>query len=128
METQIEKRAKAMYSAKLLEEIEAANRAKEKREAEEASILESFKHTFEDELPLIKEAGITFSAHHKGSYYNQGYYIKFRRGDKFLYMDYNGYNCYRYEYTDINAMGEDVYGAWPKDKFILFLYEGLIRE
>jgi hypothetical protein len=110
---------------------EAANIVLEKivseRTKKEQAILESFKSTFYEYIPMIEEEGIEISAHFKSAYEYQGSYIEFRKKDKILRMDYHDAITYRYEYTDPHRMTcRSVLGTWPKEDLILFIYDELL--
>ncbi len=107
---------------------------KKEREAEILNLLTEFEEGFKNEIPMLKEAGITYSAHFNTVYAHQGAYILFKHGLKELRMDFNNRISFRYEYTpwirglSERVMGRCVYGDWPKDEFILFIDEGLIQQ
>ena len=106
-----------------------AERIATERAKQEKAILESFKSTFNDYIPMIEEEGIEISAHFKSVWEYKGSYIQFRKNDKILRMDYQNAMTYRYEYTKPDAgAGRSVYGTWPKEDLVLFIYEGLISK
>jgi hypothetical protein len=103
--------------------------ASERKKKEEA-ILESFKSTFFDFIPMIEEEGIKISAHFKSAYEYKGSFIQFQKGDQLLRMDYQNAIQYRYEYTnpDRDTIGRSVYGTWPKEDLILYIYDELLSK
>ena len=107
---------------------EIAARAASLRAEKEAAILESFKSTFYDFIPMIEEEGIEISAHFYSAYEYKGSYILFRKGTSTLRMDYQNAISYKYEYNhpDRNTIGRSVFGAWPKEDLILYIYDGLL--
>lgn len=102
--------------------VEQKQKEKAEREAKLKEILKEFEIGFAEQLPLLSEANITYSAHFNTKYENDGTYIEFTRGDKSLKMDFSKRNLYRYEYTGKNRNDfRMTYGNWPKDDFILFI-------
>lgn len=98
------------------------------REESELATLEQFEAAFHDELPLLQEAGIKCSAHWNNERYEAyGKHIKFVLGDKELKMDFESSTQYRYEHAwkgNRKRMTMRL-GAWDKDRFYIFIAEGL---
>jgi hypothetical protein len=103
--------------------------ASERKKKEEA-ILESFKSTFFDFIPMIEEEGIVISAHFKSAYEHKGSFIQFQKVDRVLRMDYLNAIQYRYEYTnpDRDTIGRSVFGTWPKADLVLYIYDELLSK
>lgn len=112
-------------------------------------ILEDFKETFRDYLPLLDEAGIEYNAYFNDNRYPglYGSYIEFKRtvpsvdardiveGGKntiTLRMDFDHGKSYRYEHvvrgSSTRKVGRSVYGEWPKEDIVMFLYGGLFAR
>ena len=91
-------------------------------------ILTEFEEAFSAMLPLLKEEGITYSAHFNTRYTYQGSYILFKKENRCLKMDFLNRDKYRYEYTGANSSsGTAVFGQWPAEDFILFIDAGLLQ-
>lgn len=58
---------------------------------------------------------------------NGDWYIEFELGGYILKMDFASGQSFRLEYTDKNP-GSMVYGDWDDEKFVMFLYDGLIKK
>ena len=88
---------------------------------------DEFKIGFKDQLLLLVEAGISWSAKliHARSIH-MGSYILFQKDKKQLKMDFHSRNSYRYEFSPA-GIGNAVYGEWNKDDFILFITTKLLR-
>jgi len=125
METKIEKMAKEILLQREKARIEKIQEINKKRHEREEKLLEVFKEEFKDYLPMLQEAGIVVTPYHKTES-GLDVYIRFRMGNRILKMDYTIDGTYRYEYTNPREHGRSVYGKWPKEDFIMFLYEGLI--
>ncbi len=124
------KAAKKLIAAKkkaLKKEMDEKSAAQAKKEFK---ILQEFEIGFAKELPLLKDAGISYSAHYNSQYDHEGTYIKFCFVGQELKMDFSARNSYRYEYTgrrgEAGNYGRMVFGDWNKEDFILFIYTGLI--
>ncbi|MFA6947115.1 MAG: hypothetical protein WC220_14575 [Pedobacter sp.] len=105
-------------------------KAKEKQEEKDIKlliILESFELEFKKELPLLKDAGITWDAHFKTNYEHDGAFIGFIYKSYTLRMDYSQGSGYRYECPNSNERGSMRFGYWPKNDFIVWIYEYLIK-
>jgi hypothetical protein len=93
-------------------------------------LLKDFEASFSNQLPLLIEAGIKWSAHFNDNHFHhKGSFIMFTHNGKELKMDFNGRKSYRYEYipcTPGRRIGKSVYGEWDKEDFILFIDENLL--
>lgn len=122
--TTLERLAEASLSrnaqSKQDEEIEMNRRADE----QEKWLLDQFEKGFQDQLPILKEAGISYSAHliHR-RYSYQGGFIKFSKGGTTLEMQIHDSVSYRYENPERDRMGSMQFGKWPKETFIEWLYQ-----
>lgn len=125
--------------SKMAEKIRNERKAtEEKKKAEEAfkteqallNICREFEIEFADQLPLLKESGINWSAHFNNNrYHYQGSYILFKKDGKALKMDFNNKNSYRYEHVHPNTgVGRSVYENWNKDDFLIFIDEELLQK
>jgi len=86
-------------------------------------------------LDKLKQAGIKWCAKFNDKNYPElsGGYIEFTRNNKTLKMDFINGSSYRYEYTGNrlkpNAQpGKMIFSNWETQDFILFIYNGLIKE
>lgn len=125
MKTTLVERALKIKEQEQTEEQKAISARQREIDSRCENILESFKRGFKDEVPLLTDEGITFSAHFTTNYEHQGTYIMFKRGDKSVKMDFSNEFKYRYEYTRPEQAGSMVYAEWDKDKFIVFIYDNL---
>jgi len=113
-----------------------AEREKQKKEYLDAveSLAQSFRDSFVHYLVMLKEAGIKWTAKFNDQRYieSSGGYIEFVRGKKTLLMDFNSGTNYRYEYTGSKLRpertGTMVFDNWDKDMFVIFIYNGLIKN
>ncbi len=109
------------------------NERKEKEQAEYKSrikyYLNEFKIGFKDELPILKEAGIKYSAHFRDiRYEHMGVYILLKKGKREIRMEFSSRTSYRYEYIPNGPhYGTHCFGNWPKEDFIVFVDKGLLK-
>ncbi len=104
----------------------------------QATLIEEFEIGFVQVLDMLKESGVSYSAHYQDPRYeHMGTYIQFEKeGLPPLKMDFNNRRSYRYEYVQYSTdrYGTMTYGNWDMDKFILFLaewmegFEGWLKE
>lgn len=93
-----------------------------------------FEIGFKEQISLLNESGIKWSAHlNNDKYEDQGAYILFKKGDKSIKMDFNNRVSYRYEYfpyslNEYASKGTMVFGDWDKDDFYLFIDEKLLKQ
>lgn len=145
METQIEKIARTRLEAEELHRLRAHSKEITERIVKLEKILEDFKRTFKDVLPLLDEARITYSAHFNSNYEYAGSYILFERQipsedpreiiegvkkTRTVKMDFNNGISYRYEYVFDprgDHHGTKCFGSWPVTELILFIYNGLFK-
>ena len=111
--------------------IAASQEIQSERSAKMGFLLEEFEKGFKEQLPMLADAGIKWNARYNSMYDHEGAYIQFRLGEKTLKMDFGSATSYRYEYTGRVGSGTHgcmVYGDWPKDDFIIFIYNNLIKK
>jgi hypothetical protein len=91
-----------------------------------AFLTEQFKDRFSDFFPSFRMLGITWQACTEDNDTSSGY-IKFKRGDNELRMDFHGRYSYRYEYTPARTgrNGRMVFDQWGDTGFADFLTTGL---
>jgi hypothetical protein len=95
------------------------------RDVKERAILDAFKAAFYEYIPLLEQELIIISAHYKSAYEHYGSYIEFQKGSYILKMDFNNCMSYRYEYTKPDQHGSMVLSDWPKERFVIFIYNWL---
>ncbi len=106
---------------------------RDKRQESIRILEDEFRVGFADEIPLLEEAGIKWSAHFQDPDYEfKGAYILFEKDDKRLKMDFASRGSYRYEYVPYSLeeyayRGSMVYGNWTKEEFILWIDENLLH-
>ena len=120
-----QKAAEILHYRHIVEE-ESALKAKEKRDIELDHLRLSFEADFAEVLPMITDAGITYSPHYKTEWEYQGTYIEFQFENKTLKMDYSMKGSYRYEYTKPDTTGSKTYGTWGMEDFIVWIVEKLV--
>ncbi len=130
-QTSISKMAEAIRSKRsaIINETKSAEDLE--REKLTDNLLVEFETGFAEQLPLLKESGISWSAHINSRYTQDGFYIKFKSGDIELKMDFNSAKSYRYEYTGKKGKynyGSMCYGNWDKEDFLLFIDEHLLDK
>jgi len=112
------------------EEISAKEMAEQQKLSKEIkACLDAFEKEFIDYLPMLKEAGIAWSA--KMKFYPwifQGVYIDFETGLSHLHMDITTGGAYRYESPPLGTNGKMVFGKWPKEDFVVWIYENLLKK
>ena len=122
--TEIQKRAAEIrIKKKKLEDVKINMEIKNKQ-IRLAKIVTEFEAGFESELPLLKEAGITYSPHYTDDDLNS--FIRFEKDNRILDMDFNNRNSYRYEHPENREHFTKTYGEWSKDDFILWIDENLL--
>ncbi len=128
---------RALELKKDKESVEQHNDIQRQKEYDDVinRITSEFEARFEDILPMLKEAGITYKGgtqHH--NYPSNATYIEFFLGEKSLKMDFVHRKSYRYEFvyksspSDYRQNGTMTYGEWDKDRFILWIYDELINK
>jgi hypothetical protein len=113
----------------------------EKQEQEKQEFLaiikrleDEFKIGFAEEIPLLEESGINWSAHLQDNRYeHMGAYILFEKDGKSVKMDFNHRKSYRYEFVphsnhEHGARGSMVFGEWNKEDFYLFIDSNLLSK
>jgi hypothetical protein len=128
MKQSLTQMAESIKNGRAMAAQSAAERIALTRSQKEQSILESFKSTFYDYIPMIEEEGIVISAHFHSAYDYKGSYVKFSKAGVELRMDYNDALSYRYEYNnpDRNSIGTSILATWPKEDLILYIYDKLL--
>jgi hypothetical protein len=106
----------------------AAQELRQEREKEEKleKILQEFEKGFSKQLPLLEEAGITYSAQFKP--FNKGYCIHFEREHNSVKMDFVSATSYRYEFGESDSYNKFFYGEWDKEDFLVYLYDNLWKK
>jgi hypothetical protein len=80
---------------------------------------------------MLAEEKIKWGAHLNSQYEHEGSYISFHKDDFVVKMDFSGGKSYRYEYTGKRGggnYGRSVFGDWPKEDFVVFIYTELIQK
>ena len=123
----IEKLAKQIKSGEAKAQRAIHQQILKEQQEFEAKLLEEFKIGFSEQLPLLEEAKITFSAHQNDARYShKGSHILFKLNKSELRMDFTNRRSYRYEHK--TEGGTMTYGEWNKEKFILFIYDNLLKK
>ena len=88
-----------------------------------------FEAGFVEYLPILKSDGIEYSLHLQDARYEyMGAYVSFKKGSKELRMDFYNQYSYRYIYTPYLSAPSMAYSKWPKEDFVLFIADNLLRE
>lgn len=110
---------------------ETAQIAAQKQETDlvKNRLFKAFETAFSTVLPLLKEAGISYSVHYQNErYFHMGTYILFATSTDTLKMDFSGENSYRYEHVKYDhGYASMCYGKWDMDRFIVWIDEKLIN-
>jgi len=100
-----------------------------------ATVVAAFEKAFDDELPLLKEAGITYHAEMNDRRYEfKGVYIRFEKQEvKPLKMDFvlsctSGGAGWRYEHVEYGGYMQSCYGHWPKEDFVSWIANHFFPE
>ncbi len=132
-ETQLEKRTREIREAQ--HNAQDQNEVNQRQEYFHAmlKLRNYFEEKFIDVLPMLAEAGITYTAHRQNLQYpHMGSYIKFSLGDNHLNMDISETGRWRYQYVRYNPNNPYgatmTYGEWSMDQFIVWITENLIKK
>lgn len=130
MESLISKKAEEIRKAKSAAKQEEEDVKNSEKQEKLSNLTMEFEEGFKEEIPLLKEAGIEYEACiNPNSSLDK--YIKFTLGTKTLKMDFSSKTSYRYECpptTREGRWGNKQYGKWPKEDFILWIDDELIKK
>lgn len=131
METTIQMLAEKIKLERKLKDNKITSQIESERKIKLDNLLQEFEIGFADYLSMLKEAGVSWSAHFNTAWEHQGSYIKFKKEEKELKMDFSTRDSYRYEYVGVlgrERMGKMVYGNWSKEDFVLFINDNLLSK
>jgi hypothetical protein len=129
--------SKLAYQARLIlqerakVQAEVINKQHQVLKTKRDELRQMFLEGFKDIIPLLDDAEITFEAQFKDNDYPDLYggHISFKYKGQELKMDFNTGISYRYEYSTKNDRnGRSVYGNWPHEDFIVWIYRNLINK
>lgn len=115
----IEQAAKVQIANQVVKELEL--------QKERDELILEFEEAFQEYLPLIKDAGITYT----GFVRYADKCIVFQKDDMLKAFDFSSKDSYRYEdsvYKKKQYGSIMCYGAWPKDELIVYLYEAFFKS
>lgn len=130
--TQLAQRAKHLREERNTKLVADSENIKIKADKERKRLLEEFEAGFGEVLAMLTEAGIEYAPGLIDEKYFaiKGTYISLKRGEKEIKMDFSNRNSYRYEFTGDRMAanpirGNGVFGKWPMDDFVLWIYDEL---